>query len=81
MRISGNLVCRKNGSTAKNFTDGKIYPAVHRVRALYTIQDDFGTERNVIPDEPCPWLPGSIRGEGTAYLKSVGVFEWTDQAS
>lgn len=53
--------CEFNGAdpTGK-FVDGRVYHARHVVNALYTVIDELGIERFIIPDEPSPHLPRTL---------------------
>lgn len=78
MSRSGYVICRKNGSTAKNFTDGKKYWAMPGIGRLYTIIDDFGRHRYVIPGIVSPHLPEVVDRARHGLQRSVGVFEWAE---
>lgn len=70
--------CDKFLSTVPHFTDGKLYEARHHVNALFSVRDDRGHERYIIPDEPCPHLPPTLRDPQLSYghwkSESLGRF-------
>lgn len=65
------FICRKNGSQAGHFTDGKVYESRTKTGNLFNIIDDLGHARAIIPDVPCPHLMFS-RGYSQY---PVGIFE------
>jgi hypothetical protein len=72
--------CRLNGAETKLFTDGKVYKAYKELGKEYcrtwTLVDDLGHERVILPDQVCPHL--NVYGRdayGFPMQKPVGVFE------
>ena len=64
--------CEKNGANyGPRFLDGKVYQATHFKNALWSIRDEAGYERYIIPGEPCPHLSVNYR-DG----RSVSVGRW-----
>jgi hypothetical protein len=70
------LICIKNNSDVRNFTDRAVYRAVSAEGNLVGILDDLGRLRLVLPGEPSPHLVRQLPGR--RYLNSqevVGRFE------
>lgn len=73
------VICKKNGSVVKTFTDHKAYQATRNYGITFSVIDDLGHERIIIPNEPSPHLIITFSGLYSSVLgmgqKSVGVFE------
>lgn len=69
------LRCHKGASTAPTFTDGRVYvgsaPDDHP-GAGFTVRDDGGALRYVIPGGTCPHLPPPLRDFGPGAAQALG---------
>ena len=67
--------CELNGADyGPPFTDGKLYEATHYKNVLWSVRDDLGYERYIIPGELCPHLQKSSMYEGYSRSEPVGRF-------
>jgi hypothetical protein len=75
-----HVIARLNGAQTKCFTDGKTYEAYKEPGKEYcntwVVRDDFGHERVILPNQPCPHLKTRVTHPFTFEVeKCVGVFE------
>lgn len=75
-----SVICRKNGSSSKIFTDGKVYFAFPGPGNILGVLDDWGNTRYILLDSPSPHLVKET-GQRWPYpsQKVVGFFETVNE--